>query len=585
MINKNTIYAFIATITILFFGITYFILFIHPQHMQSKFLLPLLCCDVIFVLSLIFIVMRRLIKTLRYKKINKKSNFQKQIIVLFTGTTIFPATCVFIFAISFFNIGIERLFKEPVKDAIENANTIAYFYIDEMKRSVSNYLASISKQFTAIIDDISYSDNIKNILKNEIHLIDASAIIFQTFHNNVEYIIAESDMTMSLKYEKIPHESLFLKNGEVITWETDSAIIAITAIDQDTNTYMMIAKNIDPIVLAHKFKIDYATKEYTTLASQRNVLKMTFISLFASIVIFMLLIVVLFGIIFAKRTTRPITKLINAAKSIKLDQTINIISYSKAGNELDTLISAFNNMVLELEKQKKALIISNRQNAWRDIARKIAHEIKNPLTPIQLAAERIKNKYIKEIQSDPEIFLSCIEVIIRQVKCIERLVSEFSNFARMPAPDLAKTDIVQLVKDIIFMHKDFASIANFTINTNQDKIICYIDQHQFGQLFINIFQNAVNAITEHCKNGNIYVNIIKQNNMCQITVEDTGPGFSQQALDHALDPYFTTREEGNGLGLAIAYKIAIEHGGTIEIKNSQQYGGAYVAVYIPLSIE
>ncbi len=583
MINKNSLYSIIATITLLFLGTTYFLLFVH-QYMELHILFPLLCCDIIFISFFIYVVFKKLIKTLRHTKSSKKSNFQRQVVILFTCTTIIPAICVFIFAVLFFNFGIERLFKEPVKNVIENANAVAVFYIEEMKTNLKHYTTSISKQFIAIINDISYNDNINTILQNEIRLVDTNAIILQTLNGKTVNILAESDFSMSLKYEEIPHKALFLQNGEVMVWETYSSIIAIAPIDQSIGIYIVVSKSIDPVILSHRHKIKYAAEEYSILASQRVVLKNTFISLFSYIVLFMLLIVLLFGIIFAKRITRSVNKLITAVKNVNLAHDISTITHIQSNNEIDALIDSFNNMVLALKRQKNDIIISNRQNAWRDIARKIAHEIKNPLTPIQLAVERIKNKYSGEIKTNKDIFFACIDTIIRQVKCIEKLVSEFSDFARMPSPAPENTNIVKLVQDSILMHQETAKNICFDLSCNFDTLMCYIDPYQISQLLTNVLQNAINAITEHCKHGNIYVSITKNDDMCKISVDDTGPGFSENALKHALDPYFTTRSNGNGLGLSIVHKIAVEHGGSVEIQNSTKYCGASVRINIPISV-
>jgi two-component system nitrogen regulation sensor histidine kinase NtrY len=278
----------------------------------------------------------------------------------------------------------------------------------------------------------------------------------------------------------------------------------------------------------------------------------------------------------------PINKLILAAKNISLGDYDSPIVAPEFKNELDILVSSFNIMVSKLKDQRRELVVSNKQNAWRDIARKIAHEIKNPLTPIQLAAERLKKKYAREQIADYETFLTCIDTIVRQVKCIGGLVTEFSNFARMPAARLENIDIVQIMREAIFLQDGSNKNIHFHLILNSvKKCFCLVDSSQMNQVFINLLQNSVNAITEDCNNGNVYVTL-KKTDTVVIIIEDDGSGFSQDALVNALDPYYTTRKTGSGLGLAVVYKIIVEHGGRIELSNSKKFGGASVRIDLPI---
>ena len=245
-----------------------------------------------------------------------------------------------------------------------------------------------------------------------------------------------------------------------------------------------------------------------------------------------------------------------------------------------------NDMISKLNQQKQQLIISNRQNAWRDIARKIAHEIKNPLTPIQLSAERLKNKYRSEIITKPEIFNSCIDTIIRQVQCIGNLVKEFSDFARMPAPKMEKNDIISLIKEAVFIQSNAHNKIQFQQSYDRESCVCNIDQSQINQVLMNLLQNAVNSITENSSLntsniGNISIDFYVINETINLTIEDDGPGFTNTALEKAFDPYYTTREKGTGLGLAIVQKIILDHFGEINIGKSEKLKGAKIMIKLP----
>ena len=209
--------------------------------------------------------------------------------------------------------------------------------------------------------------------------------------------------------------------------------------------------------------------------------------------------------------------------------------------------------------------------AWSDVARRIAHEIKNPLTPIQLAAERIKRKYKKHITLEPEIFLSCISTIIRQVDGMRKMVNEFSAFARMPLPVFNKVNLTNLVNDIASL--SVLSNENIKVNIKVPKRTLYavVDENQIRQAMQNIISNGINSMIER-KNNNKVKNMLtvelkKVKNNFNILVSDTGIGLPENIKDDLTDPYVTSRKNCTGLGLAIVKKIMEDHNGTLEVKN------------------
>ncbi len=171
------------------------------------------------------------------------------------------------------------------------------------------------------------------------------------------------------------------------------------------------------------------------------------------------------------------------------------------------------------------------------------------------------------------------------MNCIGALVKEFSDFARMPAPKLENIDLIQLIKETMLLQNNSHKNINFHVNLNNiTNCFCYIDPSQITQVIMNLLQNSINAIIENKDDGNIYINLQKERKSCIIIFEDDGLGFSISALEHALDPYFTTRKSGNGLGLAVVYKIITEHGGQIELSNSKVFKGASVKIILPYNL-
>ena len=241
------------------------------------------------------------------------------------------------------------------------------------------------------------------------------------------------------------------------------------------------------------------------------------------------------------------------------------------------------------------LVQAQRSSAWGDVARRIAHEIKNPLTPIQLSAERIRRKYGKVITADKEVFDQCTATIVRQVDEIKRMVDEFSAFARMPKPAIAPNDLTEIAKQNLFMmrvaHPDIDFAFSAQTSTGQDgaggseKIVAAFDIRLLSQVITNILKNAVEAVAEvpeaELGKGKIGLSLAVEDGFAVIAVTDNGKGFPAEGRQRLLEPYMTTREGGTGLGLAIVSKVLEEHGGGIELNDNPAGRGGQVRMRIP----
>jgi len=228
------------------------------------------------------------------------------------------------------------------------------------------------------------------------------------------------------------------------------------------------------------------------------------------------------------------------------------------------------------------LLSAQRKAAWADVARRIAHEIKNPLTPIQLSAERLKRKYKGDIKSDQKTFLMCTDTIIRQVKDIGRMIDEFSSFARMPNPDFKDVNLNELCEQSIFLERNRFPNINYIMETKETEVILACDRQQISQSLTNILKNAAESIIFDSNAtpdfaGKIKLELVRKSNQICIYISDNGVGFSEHLIDRISEPYITTREKGTGLGLAIATKIMEDHNGEILLRNNKN-GGAEVTL-------
>jgi two-component system nitrogen regulation sensor histidine kinase NtrY len=226
------------------------------------------------------------------------------------------------------------------------------------------------------------------------------------------------------------------------------------------------------------------------------------------------------------------------------------------------------------------LLSAQRKAAWADIARRIAHEIKNPLTPIQLAAERLRRKYLKDIKKDAETFQICTDTIIRHVEDIGRMVDEFSSFARMPAPVLKPEDLATIVEQAVVLERTAHPKIAFEMQFAARPVPLRCDARLVGQALINIIKNAIEAIAARIAEsgpsppGRVVVTVEARGPVA-VTVEDNGKGLPQQGRERLTEPYVTTRAKGTGLGLAIVKKIMEDHYGELLLSDREQ-GGARV---------
>ena len=237
------------------------------------------------------------------------------------------------------------------------------------------------------------------------------------------------------------------------------------------------------------------------------------------------------------------------------------------------------------------LVTAQRNAAWRDVARRIAHEIKNPLTPIQLSAERLRRRYRSRVEDDVEVFDRCTETIIRQVGDIGRMVDEFSSFARMPAPRFTAEKPDELLREAVFAQRVAAPDIGVDLIEPLPKVTFHADRQMVGQALTNILKNAGEAVAARREaqprpgddaTPGISARLIVEDSVATFVIEDDGPGLPAKDRDRLTEPYVTTREKGTGLGLAIVKRICEEHGGELKLADAETLSGARVCLIFPL---
>ena len=286
---------------------------------------------------------------------------------------------------------------------------------------------------------------------------------------------------------------------------------------------------------------------------------------------------------------RSINNLIYASNAIGDGDLSAKVPELKTDKDLETLNKNFNSMINKLKNQQEKLIINERHEAWGSLARKLAHEIKNPLTPIQLTIDRLQSKYSDQISdNDKNNYKENLNIINNQIKQIGSLVNEFSDFARMPKPTLKDNDLIILMKENIRLLQKLDDSIKFELNSNIEKLIFNSDKEQLSRVFLNLLKNSIESIQQKNEiNSNflkkITIEINKFDDNININITDNGIGFEKfdKNIKDIVNPYFTTKKNGTGLGLSIVNKIINDHNGKIEFLPINE--GAKVQIYFDVN--
>ena len=587
-IIKNNKWVLTSSLVCILFGLLTFFTFINQSfkgisdlNLQILLIIDFALLGVFF--TLIIIKTFKIFKNRRNKKIGSETSLKY--LILFSSTTLLPSILIALFSLILFNVGLQKYFDKKIKLIVNNSAEVASNYVKQTRNSIESDVVLMVLDVNS--KSALYYDNPKKFLNvlssqrllrrlDEVYLLDSSG-----------NIIMSSIMDSSLDYVPPPDEA-FVKslNGRPvrITDPYTNRTSSLVKLNNFIDTYLYIVRFMDPKVINYLKQASEAVSFYFSVQDRRTGIKISFAIIYLLIVSLLLFLSVIISINLASSLTLPIINLIGASEKISAGELDTKVPIIETDNEFKKLNENFNLMIEKLKMQQNKLLMNERHEAWESVARKLAHEIKNPLTPIQLSIDRIKEKYLKNAEGDNKSLDKYLNTITNQIQDIEYLLNEFSDFARMPKPILKKIDLNKIILRSVNLHELSDPEIKFNFSKKTTAFFILADEEQLNRVVLNLIKNSIESIQDKKRKnvdfkGKINIEIKDDNDYIYVIIVDNGIGFDQVDKQKMITPYFTTKIKGTGLGLSIVTKIISDHNGLSKFDSINE--GAKVEIALP----
>lgn len=503
---------------------------------------------------------------------NDSSKLQNRIVIAFSLVAAIPTIIVSVFSVYFFNLSVQVWFDKKISTVLDQSVIVAESYIAEHKLQLKETALAVAEDLGDMYYDLIHNPALFTKTLNteaEMRSLDEAIVL----NKSTNTIVANSYLSFSLSFATIPAHLIKKADlGEPVEVKSDpTKIRMLIKLKEYNDVYLLVGRLVDNKIIDHIDATNGAAAEYNSLKNEIDNIQIKFSIMFIFIALLLLFVAISFGVIFTAKIVNPIKKLVTATDKVKDgDLTVQVSESEVDKDEIGTLYTAFNRMIKQLSRQQRDLVIAQRAMVWSDVAKKVAHEIKNPLTPILLASERLLKKFSPEIKERAE-FENYLKMIIRHTNDIKNIVSEFVLFARLPAPKFTKSELVYLVKHIVEARKLLNDNILYKFESNVDQFDFMCDATQINQVMINLLKNAEESI-EGREAGKIEVTIDAKDDFISVIVIDNGKGFPPELIGKATESYVTTSSKGMGVGLAIVKRIVEEHCGVLDIANREEEG-------------
>ena len=587
-ILSSNLLLYFSTILSIIFGIFTLYTFSGSSFVQlnENNIQLILIINIFIIFLFFFLIIRKLVVFLYKSKEITGVRTNLNFIKYFIFVTAVPSIFVAVFSLMLFNLGIEKWFDKKVNDVVNNSVEVARNYLEENQNSLKGEILAMANDLNRNFN--LYNEN-KALFQNyfdqqsrfrkieESYLINKDGLpLFSTSFTNKSNFISPLKTFLDMA-----------QNGQtiLISDANKNQTNALVKLNNTENIFLYTIRYVDPETVNFLKKTGEASTFYYKLKSNSLGLQISFALVYIVIVSSLILLSGIYAINIANKISKPIIKLIFAAKEVSTGNLDVKLKDEKEDEDFKKLYQTFNIMTQEIQAQKNKIALSERYQAWEMVAKKLAHEIKNPLTPITLSLERIKDRYSKQINIDKADFENYLSIISRQVEDIGKLANEFSDFARMPNSIKKSNNLKKLLQDTINLYKLSENKIIFDLNYKSTTDVFQFDLNQISRVLINIIKNSLESIHEKQeldKDLQGIVNIFVENNndFIYITIEDNGVGFKTTPKD-LISPLTTTKQHGSGLGLSIVSKILHQHGGDLNF--IEKSNGAKIKLSIKIN--
>jgi len=587
-IIKNYKWVIASSVVCIVFGLLTFFTFINQSFIKLNDynLQVLLIIDLVLLIIFFTLVIYETYKILNDRRKGKLgSETSLRYILFFSTTTLLPSILIAIFSLILFNVGLQNYFDTKIKTVVNNSSEVANNYLEEVRNSIESDILLVNldvnnkaqlfyenpKSFATMLAS-------QRLLRrlDEVHLLDSSG-------NFIMSSVVDSNLVFIPPPEEAFERTLNGKPIRIVDSKTNRTS-ALVKLNNFIDTYLYIVKFMDPKLINYIKETDSAVSFYYSVQESKTGIKITFAIIYLLIVSLLLFLSIIISINFATKLTIPIVNLIGASEKISTGDLNAKVPFIETDSEFKKLNENFNSMIDKLKRQQDKLLATERYAAWESVARKLAHEIKNPLTPIQLSIDRIKEKYLNKIEDPNNNLSNYLNTITKQIKDIEHLVNEFSDFARMPKPILKKIDLNKVISRSLNLLKLSEENISFELGDKNKNLFIKGDEEQINRVFMNLIKNSIESINEKKREnavfkGKINVDIKEDSDYIYVEIKDNGIGFDKVNKAKMLTPYYTTKTKGTGLGLSIVTKIISDHNGTILFNSIRD--GAQIEITIP----
>lgn len=496
--------------------------------------------------------------------------FKLRLVVFFLVIILFSSVPQGLLSVNFINTSTKTWFSTRIADALRGGLSAAMEYYSDKVEDLQNLTRS--RFVNSLLTD---ADRSGELAWERLRIVNPRLDSFQVFSGQGGILYAAGDSRGFLEAEYALEAAEGMMPRETRSGG-DSFLRVKKTMESGRSAFFVVISVILPAEFdRHAEALTSTLETFTQLERYRTAFLVAVTVLYGFFSFPLILLAILVSFLLSDEIIRPIVNLEEATRKVaEGDFSFRILSRSR--DELSLLAGSFNKMVSELEKSRLKIMQTEKVAAWQEIAQRLAHEIKNPLTPIKLSAQRLRKRYRENAEDFDRVLDSSVESIIREVDNLDNLLTEFRNFSRLPAPQRKAVVLLDLIREVVATYRYVSDRIEIRTEGIPGELSLSLDPAQIKQVLANLITNAVDAMPG---GGSIILraDLVKKGNTryCRIQIEDTGEGIAETDFSQVFNPYYTTKINGTGLGLSVVERIVVDHNGQIWFESQPGVGTTF----------